>query len=115
MQTTTALTPSIALTKFAKEHLNELDFGKAPVDASPKENLNWFGGCVHKIHNANSPISTIATVIGSIFLAVSLIGIPVLVAYYREIQAQTAILCRMNEKISQINERALIIEKLDLK
>lgn len=120
------LQPTLALTDFAKAHLQELQFGPEtalmPQSASfERKELNWFGRCVKKIDQYHSLPFIISRVALAIFLTLSLVGIPLLVMHHREWNRQKmeasrerGIIENLNDHIARINKRATIVRKLEL-
>lgn len=126
LMTKITLQPTLALTDYAKAHLQELQFGPEPAlvprSASfERKELNWFGRCVKKIDQYNSLPFIIIRVAIAIFLTLSLVGIPLLVLNYREwnrqkmeVVRERSIIENLNDHIARINKRAKIVEKLEL-
>lgn len=120
------LHPSLALTPFAKENLQELKFGPdtpltPPSQAFNKRDLNLFGRCVQKIDQCNTRVVKIVRKVALIVLMCSLIGIPLVALHNIELKKQRSEKAAINEIIAtldrqnaKINKRAQVVELLGL-
>ena len=80
------ISPTIPLTEYAKAHLEELNFGPqdelqwlllpAQPEIFEKRDLNFFGRLVKKLLKSNYLIVHITSFVATVFLTISLIGIP---------------------------------------
>ena len=120
------LTPTIPLNDYAKNHLNEIRFGKEEPLKEPKatveeRKLNWFGKFVKKsVENQSTP-AAIAKVVIFLVLTLSIVGIPFVAIWIRERSKQMntekthkVAMDKLNIQAAQINARANIIDKLNL-
>ena len=121
------LSPTTPLTEYAKAHLEELKFGPQDTllpgnpEIFERRDLNFFGRFVKKIDESQSLIVAITRLVVTILLALSLVGIPLLVLAYREFNQQKkeeelelAVISKLNLCNEKINKRAAVIEKLQL-
>lgn len=118
------LHPTLPLNDFAKVYMQELQFGsEAPFTPQTatmeKKDLNWFGRCVKKIDKSNHRALLIARLALLVFLTLSLVGIPLVYLFFRELMRQkkectieNSLIETLNDHNARINKRAAIVEKL---
>ncbi len=118
--------PTISLNSFAETNTGKLTFGAQ--DSPPTQEvtlqtreLNWFSRCVEKINENPSLVGKIGRACLTFILAVSLVGIPVLILWKKENELSASdektkkvALDTLNLKNQQWNKRAEIVERLGI-
>lgn len=118
--TKVTLHPTIPLNNYAKNHLRELSFGKEkpPIlkQSFEKRDLNWFGRLVRRIDDSDTLF-----MFTFFFSTVTIVGIPFLVFWLkesdlqaREKRTEAVAMKRLNLAAEQINQKANIIERLNI-
>ena len=118
------LQSSVPLTSYAQAHIQELAFGENDTPPSNEiqfetRKVNLFGRCIKKIDSAKSCLAKLGRALLIIFLTLSIVGIPIVIAGKRESnlsvqdeKAKKLELENLEARIKQWNKRAEIHENL---
>lgn len=118
--TKVTLHPTTPLNDYAKNHLNELSFGKETPQL-PKKNLetrdlNWFGRFVKKIDASDTLFTALF-----VFSTLSIVGLPFVFIWMKEHgkqsdekEIQKIAVENLNLATKQLNQKANLIERLQI-